>query len=126
MTNTITNLPQTASNDSASKTKKFFNNYYSKSIAIPADVLAGTTAFFEARGFDPSASQSVASAMISQAKAEGVDVFKLLDTLKGLNQLQLSRIVTEILNYNRLNTSVLGTRFNDTDQNNYDIRNIMV
>jgi len=125
MANTTTNLPQTTSTDSANKTKKFFNNYYSKSIAIPADVLAGTTAFFESKGFDISAAQAVASAMISQAKAEGVDVFKLLDTLKGLNQLQLSRVVTEILNYNRLNTSVLGTRSSSLDINNYDIRNIM-
>jgi hypothetical protein len=125
MKNTTTNLPQTTSSDSASKTKKFFNNYYSKSIAVPADVLAATTAFFEARGFDISAAQSVASALISQSKSENVDVFKLLDTLKGLNQLQLSRVVTEILNYNRLNTSVLGTRFNNNDINNYDIRNII-
>ena len=121
-----TNLPLNSQpNDSAGKTKKFFNNYYSQSIAVPGDVLAGTSAFFEAKGFDKSAALSVATAMISQAKAENVDVFKILDTLKGLNNLQLSRIVTEILNYNRSSTSTLGTRLDNANQNDYDIRNIM-
>jgi hypothetical protein len=35
-------------------------------------------------------------------------VFDLLDTLKGLNEVQLSTVVAEVLNYNRDSTSSIG------------------
>jgi hypothetical protein len=37
-----------------------------------------------------------------------------LDTLKGLSEIQLSAIVTEVLNYNRAKTSTLGYRRQET------------
>ena len=46
--------------------------------------------------------------LLQQAKIDNVNVFELLDTLKGLNGTQLSYIVTEVLNNNRVNTSSLG------------------
>jgi hypothetical protein len=44
-----------------------------------------------------------------QAKKDGYNPLKILDTLKGLNDLELSALVSEILNYNRFKTSSLGT-----------------
>ena len=63
--------------------------------------------YFESRGFDRTSSISTASVILKQAKIDSVNVFELLDTLKGLDGTQLSYIVTEVLNNNRINTSSL-------------------
>lgn len=131
MTNTpISNLPlptqqESIRNDSASIAKKFFSTYYNKGIAINVEVLDSTIAFFEGRGFGTTAAQSVATVLLSQAKIDGVNVFTLLDTLKGLDELQLSRIVREVLNYNRLRISVLGDKLDNSNNVDYEKRNIL-
>ncbi len=43
-----------------------------------------------------------------QAKLDNIKVFRLIETLKGLQDLQLSVVVAEVLNYNRKRTSTLG------------------
>jgi hypothetical protein len=54
--------------------------------------------------------------LLQQAKLDEVNVFQLLDTLKGLNELQLSAVVAEVLNYNRQKNSTLGFRVEDTSE----------
>jgi hypothetical protein len=54
-----------------------------------------------------------------------VNVFELLDTLKGLTELQLSNVVTEILNVNRSKISTLGFKIADL-RNQFEKRNIVV
>jgi len=54
--------------------------------------------------------------LLQQAKLDEVNVFQLLDTLKGLTELQLSAVVTEVLNYNRQKNSTLGFRVEDTSE----------
>ena len=61
-----------------------------------------------AAGFDKNAAIAVATTLLQQAKVDNVNIFKLLDTLKGYNELQLSSIVTEVLNYSRAKSSTLG------------------
>ena len=46
--------------------------------------------------------------MLQQSKVDGVNVFKLLDTLKGRSDVQLSNVVAQILNLNRSKVSTLG------------------
>jgi hypothetical protein len=46
--------------------------------------------------------------MLNQAKIDNINVFKLLDTLKGLNDATLSSVVTEVLNAYREKSSILG------------------
>lgn len=86
----------------------FFNNYFSKTLTFPTNQVDAVIAFFEKRGFDKSASIAVGTTLLQQAKIDSVNVFKLLDTLTGLDEIQLSAIVTEVLNYNRAKTSTLG------------------
>lgn len=88
--------------------KSFFNNYFSKTLTFPSNQVDAVIAFFEKRGFDSVASISVGTTLLQQAKIDNINVFKLLDTLKGLSEVQLSAVVTEILNYNRPKTSTLG------------------
>ena len=66
-----------------------------------------------------------ASAILQQAKIDGVKVFELLDTLKGMDKVQLSYIVTEVLNNKRTLTSSLGYKV-ESPTNLSEKRNIMV
>lgn len=112
--------------DSSSKAKKFFNSYYEESIAVSADSLDATLDFFRKRGFEDSAASMIATILLSQAKIENVPVFKILDTMKGLSDLQFSQVVKEILNYKRLRISTLATKVDNSDLFDYEKRNIIV
>jgi hypothetical protein len=102
-------LPQEKpSNTSDKGVTNFFNNYFSKTLSFPTNQVDAVIVFFEKRGFDKSAAIAVGTTLLQQAKIDNVNIFKLLDTLKGLNELQLSAIVTEVLNYNRAKSSTLG------------------
>jgi hypothetical protein len=120
------NLPPTPSTDSADKMKKFFGSYYQKGMTLAAGELDSTIGFFVSRGFEKSAAETIGSTLLSHAKSEGINVNTLLDTMNGLNKLQMNRIVTEILNYNRLKISSLGYRVDNSKLNNYELRNILI
>ena len=62
---------------------------------------------------------------MQQAKIDDIKIFTLLDTLKGFDEVKLSAVVAEVLNYNRLSTSVLGFK-NTTATNTLEKRNIAV
>ena len=80
--------------------------------------------FLENKGFDKSAAISTGTILLQQAKIDNIKVFELLDTLKGLDKLQLSYTVTQILNFNRQKISTLGYRIADTRKPT-ESRNIM-
>jgi len=122
---TKTNLPPDTNNDSAASTKDFFNSYYTEGISLSSNDIDAAIGFFQSRGFDISAASAVSATLLSQSKVEKVNIFKILDTLKGLNSLQLNRIVSEILNYNRLNISTLGYRLDTSTNNQYETRNVI-
>jgi hypothetical protein len=87
---------------------KFFDTYFSKELSFPSNQVDAVVTFFTKRGFDKTGAISVSTTLLQQAKLDSVNVFQLLDTLKGLDEVQLSAIVTEVLNYNRPKTSTLG------------------
>jgi len=105
-----TNLPSIIKEDSAAGTKLFFDNYGTTPLEFNANDVSASVAFFEKKGFDSDAALIVASVILKQAKLDGTPIFKILDTLSGLDSLALSRIVGEILNNNRTPTSTLGFR----------------
>jgi hypothetical protein len=102
------NIPPVESNNSAAPTLKFFDQYYQVPIEINATSLAAARGFFESRGFGKSAADTTSIVILSQAKRDNVNEFQILDTLRGLDNLELSSLVGEILNYNRFKTSSLG------------------
>lgn len=123
---TLTNLPpNTNTNDSATGTKDFFNSYYNAGISLSAGDIDAAVGFFESRGFDITAANSIAATLLSQSKIENVNIFQILDTLKNLNELQVSRVVSEILNYNRLNISILGYKVDTSANNQFESRNVL-
>ena len=111
--------------DSATEVKEFFNKYFTDPISYNATQVDSVVGFFLKRGFEQSSATGVATVLLQQAKTDDVNVYTLLDTLKGLDNIQLSTVVTEILNYNRLRSSTLGFRLT-TNVDTAEKRNVVV
>jgi hypothetical protein len=105
MANMYSNIPVTKVNNN---TVEAFENYFSAPVEINTSVLAAMTAYFTSRGFGQVAAESIAVTIITQARQDDYNPMQILDTLRGLDTVELSAIVSEILNYNRFKTSSLG------------------
>lgn len=110
--------------DSSDKTRLLFDRYFTKEISYPSNQVDAVVGFFRKRGFDELASVSVAAVLLQQAKIDNVNVLELLDSLKGLDKVKLSNLVTAILNANRSKISKLGYRA-EAVLNNLEARNII-
>lgn len=106
----FSNPSSTAQQDSAYETKEFFNKYFVDSVSYPSNQVDAVVGFFEKRGFEKSVAISVSSVFLQQAKVDNINVFELLDTLKGVDGVHLSAVVTQVLNLNRSRISTLGFR----------------
>ena len=121
------NLPSTnISEGSDKKVTQFFDKYYTKSLSFPTNDVNAVLGYFEKRGFSNEAAKAVSTVLLSQAKLDEIPVFKLLDTLQGLDELKLSNVVAEILNYNRDRTSSIGYSTLSTLTDKTERRNILV
>jgi hypothetical protein len=111
------NLPLNLINaDSSDEVKHFFDMYFTAATVFPATEIDAVVGFFKKRGFDELASNSTAIILLQQAKLDKVNVFKLLDTLGNLEEIKLSAVVAEVLNYNRQKISTLGYKRTDTTE----------
>ena len=120
----MTSLPK-LTNDSSAPVKDFFDNYFNEPLSFPSNDVDAVVGFFESRGFEKTSSINTAAVVLKQAKIDNVNVFELLNTLKGLDGTQLSYIVTEVLNNNRINTSSLGYKV-ESPSDLSEKRNIVV
>lgn len=102
--------------ESQELTKKFFNNYYNRQISYNASEVDAVIGYFLKRGFDKIAAVNTASILLQQAELDEISVFQLIDTLKGVTDVQLSNIVAQILNLNRSKVSTLGYRIPEVKQ----------
>lgn len=106
MSSNLSNLPLNPA--SSESTVRAFDSYFSTPLEISSSVYAAMTGYFSNKGFEKSAAESISTIIIRQAKKDGYNPMKILDSLKGLSSVELSGVVGEILNYNRLSTSSLG------------------
>ena len=107
------------------KVNKVFDQYFTSSQNFPSNEVDAVVGFFENRGFEKTAAVSTATTLLSQARLDNVNVFELLDTLKGLESVQISAVVAQVINYNRPSTSTIGFR-RDRQDNLTEKRNILV
>ena len=122
MNQNYSNVPVVKSQDS---TVQAFDSYMSMPVEINSSVLAAMKGYFTNRDFGEVAAESIAVTIIRQAKQDNYNPMQILDTLKGLDNVQLSGLVSEILNYNRFKSSSLG--YADRPQPHPEIqRNIAV
>ena len=102
----FSNIPVSNNVDS---TVKSFDNFYTAPTELDGTVLAAMKGYFTNRGFGDVASESIAITIAKQAKQDGYNPMQILDSLKGLTDVELSGLVSEILNYNRFKSSSLGS-----------------
>jgi hypothetical protein len=103
----FSNVPPNPSPNTNS-TVQAFDNYQSLPIELSSTVLAAMKSYFINIGFGDVSAESIAITIMTQAKQDGYNPMQILDTLKGLSSVELSGLVSEILNYNRFKTSSLG------------------
>ena len=116
------NLP---SNNTTGDVKQFFDKFFVHEITFPSNQIDAVVGFFLKHGFDPESARSTSVVLLNQARLDNVNVFQLVDTLKKLNEVQLSQVVAQILNSYREKTSLLGYRIAPI-ADTYESRNILV
>ena len=104
----VTNLPLKVNEDSAAGTRLFFDTYGEAPLEFNATEVDACVNFFKKRGFDDDAALVVSSVLLRQAKIDGTQIFVLLDTMGGFDAIDLSAVVSQVLNNNRVPTSTLG------------------
>ena len=105
----------------------YFNNFYSNTgtVSYTQNEVVAVVGYFLKRGFDKVAAINTGGVILEQAKRDNVPVFKLIDTLEGINEVQLSNIIAQIINANRRKTSSIGYR-QQSEYQLFDQRNIIV
>lgn len=112
-----TNLPnQETPNDSSGEVRLFFNRYFTEPLTFPVNQIDAVVGFFLKRGFSETSAKSTGIILLSQAKIDNINVFQLLDTLKNLDNIQLSSIVTQVMNSSRERISLLGYKLINTEE----------
>jgi len=106
MSQSYSNVPGTTSIPNQPVVQAY--GFYSKPIEFSSTVLAAMKGYFINRGFGEVAAESITITIMTQAQQDGYNPMQILDTLKGVDDVQLSGLVSEILNYNRFKTSSLG------------------
>lgn len=119
-----TNLPTPVANDTSDEVKSFFDRYFTHQITFPSNQIDAVLGFFLKRGFDEQAAKSTAIVLLNQARIDNVNPMRLIDTLEGLSDVQLSQVVAEILNLYREKNSVLGYKLINNDET-FESRNIL-
>ncbi len=116
-----TNLPPPESTGKV-EVREFFDKYFQTQVTFPVGQIDAVVGFFLKRNFQEQAARSTAIVLLNQAKIDNVNVFELLDSLKGLTDLNLNHVVTEVLNTSRDRSSTLGytipTVVNTTESRN--------
>lgn len=108
MKSSFTNLPPKQITNSDYKSVQAYDSYFLSPLELDAGTLDSMRSFFTSRGFDRVSAESISVIMIKQAKRDNFNPLQLLDTLGGLTDIEISNVVSEIINYNRYKTSFLG------------------
>jgi hypothetical protein len=119
----MSNLPLDSSTNNQ-EVRTFFDKFFLNQITFPSNQIDAVLGFFIKRGFGEQAARSTGIVLLNQAKLDGVNIFELLDKIKTLTDNQLSQVVTEVLNYYRVQTSVLGYKVSN-NSDTFENRNIL-
>jgi len=94
---------------SSDKTIKFFDAYNKAPLEFKASDSDAFIGFFKKRGMDDEAARTTSFIILRQAKLDNVNPLTYLDQIKNFTDVQLSDLIGEVLNNNRVKTSTLGT-----------------
>ena len=119
-----TNLPP-KDKDALDKTiKKLTTSDYQEEFQFNVGEYDAAIGFFVKRGFSRIAAESTAYIILQQAKIDSVSPQQILDQLTVASPVQLSELITIILNANRYKSSRLGVRQTRTTKDTVS-RNIL-
>tara|TARA_B100000780_G_scaffold208411_1_gene148578 strand:- start:111 stop:488 length:378 start_codon:yes stop_codon:yes gene_type:complete len=110
MTEFYTNLPPKEKDNLDTTIEKLTTTQYQTEYQFNVGEYDAAIGFFVKRGFKRSSAESTAYVILSQAKIDNINPQELLDKLGQANEVQLSEIITIILNANRYKSSRLGVR----------------
>ena len=119
-----TNLPQKDKDNLAKTIEKLTTTQYTEKFQLNQNDLDAAIGFFVKRGFDRQPAEETAYVILQQAKIDSVSPQSILDALTKASPVQLSELITVILNANRYKTSRLGVRSQRTVKENVS-RNII-
>ena len=103
--NLYSNLPASTN---STPMMEAYDSLYTKPLELEAGIFDAMKGFFSSRGFADNAAETIAVIIIKQSKIDNYKPMVILDTLKGLDNVEISALVAEILNYNRFKSSFLG------------------
>ena len=109
------NIPS-ESTSSSEEVRAFFDKNFLHQITFPTNQIDAVFGYFLKRGFDEAAARSVSIVLLNQARLENINPFKLIDTLKGVTDSQLSSVVAEVQNVYREKTSFLGFKLANVEE----------
>lgn len=121
----LNNLPSKTDQSTSQEVRDFFDKFFKHKISFPSNQIDAVVGFFLKRGFDEDAARSTGIVLLNQARLDNVNVFTLIDQLKGLTDVQLTKVVTEVLNAYRIQTSTLGYKVASLEDT-FESRNIVV
>jgi hypothetical protein len=110
MAEIYTNLPPKNQDDLDKTITKLTTYTYQEDYQFDPSEYDAAIAFFVRRGFSRTSAESTAYVILSQAKIDNIKSQEVLDKLSGITDVQLSEILTIILNANRYKSSKLGVR----------------
>ena len=104
------NLPPASATESSSDlTNKALSHYNDVPVELDHNVMTAMIGMLENRGFSNDSAESISITIMIQARRDGYNPITVLESMKKLGENDLSQLLSEILNYNRLKTSVLGS-----------------
>ena len=124
MSEFYSNLPQKDKDNLAKTIDNLTNTQYTEKFQFNQNDLDAAIGFFVKRGFDRQPAEETAYVILQQAKIDSVSPQSILDALTKASPVQLSELITVILNANRYKTSRLGVRSQRTVKENVS-RNII-
>lgn len=105
------NLPTpNKAGSSSDQTLRQFQYYNDKPVEVNQTTLSAMIGFLENRGFSKESAETISQTIIVQAKRENYNPMALIETMKRLDNTELSGIVAEVLNFNRFKSSLLGSK----------------
>ena len=103
------NLPsKTPSGSSSDLTNKNLNQYNDLPIQLDNETLTAMKGLLSSKGFSPESAENISITIMIQAKRYNFNPMNVLDSMKNLGEIEMSQLVSEILNFNRFKTSFLG------------------
>ena len=110
MTEIYSNLPPKEKDQLEKTIEKLTTTDYETGYQFAASDYDAAIGFFVKRGFARASAESTAYVILAQAKIDNVNPQEVLDKLGHATEIQLSEIITIILNANRYKSSRLGVR----------------